>query len=150
LLLDAGTQNPSRTEQEPTRPIPDRPGLEQSPIRAGAGSPTHCRLGQEQDPWPSVKQSLGWVRADDRDQWSSHGVILTCWDCRWAGGNQHGQGTGSLRSCPTGPYSDGFILNRLEVGTLGCPVLAGNLIYDPDGRRRHSWPSSSQGAAGAE
>ncbi len=35
--LDAATQNPSRTEQEPTRPMPDGPGLEPSPMGAGTG-----------------------------------------------------------------------------------------------------------------
>jgi len=36
---------------------------------------------------------------------------------------------------PDGPYSDGFLMNRLEEGALGGPVLAGNLVYNPDGRR---------------
>jgi hypothetical protein len=26
-------------------------------------------------------------------------------------------------------------MNRLEEGALGGPVLAGNLVYNPDGRR---------------
>ena len=34
-----------------------------------------------------------------------------------------------------GPCSDGFLMNRLEEGALGDPVLAGNLVFDPDGRR---------------
>ena len=29
-------------------------------------------------------------------------------------------------------------MNRLEEGALGDPVLAGNLVYNLDGRRRHS------------
>ncbi len=33
-----------------------------------------------------------------------------------------------------GPVSDGFLMNRLEEGTLGGPVLAGNLVYNLDGR----------------
>jgi hypothetical protein len=36
---------------------------------------------------------------------------------------------------PDGSYSDGFSMNRLEEGALGGPVLAGNLVYNPDGRR---------------
>ncbi len=35
---------------------------------------------------------------------------------------------------PHGPYSDGILMNRLEEGALGDPVLAGNLVYNPDGR----------------
>jgi len=58
--------------------------------------------------------------------------------CHWAGGNQQGRGTRSQRSSPMGPDSDGFIMNRLEEGALGDPVLAGNLVYNLDGRRRHS------------
>jgi hypothetical protein len=37
-----------------------------------------------------------------------------------------------------GPDSDGFLMNRLEEGALGGPVLAGNLVYNLDGRRRCS------------
>ena len=29
-------------------------------------------------------------------------------------------------------------MNRLEEGALGDPVLAGNLVYNLDGRLRHS------------
>ena len=36
---------------------------------------------------------------------------------------------------PNGPCSDGFVMNRLEEGALGDPVLAGNLVFNPDGRR---------------
>ena len=38
---------------------------------------------------------------------------------------------------PDGPGL-GCIMNRLEEGALGDPVLAGNLVYNLDGRRRHS------------
>jgi hypothetical protein len=31
--------------------------------------------------------------------------------------------------------SDGFVMNRLEEGALGDPVLAGNVVLYPDGRR---------------
>jgi hypothetical protein len=37
LEPDAATQNQSRTEQEPTRPMPNGAGLELSSMRAGAG-----------------------------------------------------------------------------------------------------------------
>ncbi len=42
---------------------------------------------------------------------------------------------------PDGPAlwdSDGFIMNCLEEGALGDSVLAGNLVYNPDGRQRHN------------
>ena len=32
-----------------------------------------------------------------------------------------------------GPDSDGFVMNRLEEGALGDPVLAGNPVYNLDG-----------------
>jgi hypothetical protein len=38
---------------------------------------------------------------------------------------------------PNGPCSDGFLLNSLEEGTLGDPVLAGYLVYNPYGSRRY-------------
>jgi hypothetical protein len=37
-----------------------------------------------------------------------------------------------------------LLMNRLEEGALGDPVLAGNLGSNPDGRRGYSWPSSGQ------
>ncbi len=41
---------------------------------------------------------------------------------------------------PRGPClmcldSDGFVMNRLEEGELGDPLLAGNLVLTPNGRR---------------
>jgi hypothetical protein len=33
------------------------------------------------------------------------------------------------------PDSDVFAMNRLEEGALGDPVLAGNLVLNPNGRR---------------
>jgi hypothetical protein len=39
---------------------------------------------------------------------------------------------------PNCPNSDRFKMNRLEEGALGDPVLASNLVYNLDGRRRHS------------
>jgi hypothetical protein len=40
------------------------------------------------------------------------------------------RGAQSRRSCPLGPDSDGFMINRLRVeeGALGDPVLAGNQV----------------------
>ena len=37
--------------------------------------------------------------------------------------------------CPMCPDADGFVMNRLEEGALGDPVLAGNLVLNPNGRR---------------
>jgi hypothetical protein len=36
---------------------------------------------------------------------------------------------------PTQLDSDGFLMNHLEDGTLGYPVLAGDLVLGQDGRR---------------
>ncbi len=33
-------------------------------------------------------------------------------------------------------------MNSLEEGALGDPVLAGNLVFNPDGRRRHRLPDT--------
>ena len=107
-------------------------------LRVGRSeSPTHCGPGPEPDPRPSCRTGLGRGRSRTCDHTS---VGQTCWDCRQAGGNQQGRGTQSRRSCPMGPDSDGFIMNRLEdsEGALGDPVLAGNLVYNLDGRLRHS------------
>ena len=105
-------------------------------LRVGqSGSPTHCRPGPEPDLRPSYRTGLGLGRSRTCGHTS---VAQTCWDCRQAGGNQQGRGTQSRRSCPMGPDSDGFIMNRLEEGALGDPVLAGNLVSDLDGRLRHS------------
>ena len=65
-------------------------------------------------------------------------VTRTCWDCRQARGNQKGRGTQSRRSCLMGQESDRFIMSRLEECALGDPVLAGDLVYNLDGRRRRS------------
>jgi len=105
-------------------------------LRVGQSeSPTRCGQGPEPDPRPSCQSRLGLGLSRTRCQTS---VTRRCWDCRQAGGNQQGRGTQSRRSCPMGPDSDGFIMNRLEEGALGDPVLAGNLVYNLDGRRRHS------------
>ena len=105
-------------------------------LRVGqSGSPTHCGPGPEPDLRPSYRTGLGLGRSRTCGHTS---VAQTCWDCRQAGGNQQGRGTQSRRSCPMGPDSDGFIMNRLEEGALGDPVLAGNLVSDLDGRLRHS------------
>jgi hypothetical protein len=37
-----------------------------------------------------------------------------------------------------GPDSDGFVMTRFGEGALGDPVLAGNLVFSRDGRRRQS------------
>ena len=39
-------------------------------------------------------------------------------------------------------------MNRHEEGALGDPVLAGNPVYDPDGRRCSQTTSSGHRAAG--
>ncbi len=39
--------------------------------------------------------------------------------------------------------SDGFFMNRLEEGVLGDPVLAGNLILNPNGCRSPCQDGSS-------
>ncbi len=100
---------------------------------------THAQCettGPEPDPRrPSCQNGRGLGRSRTHGQTS---VIRTCWDCHQAGGNQHGRGTQSRRSCPMGPDSVEFKMNRLEKDALGNPVIAGNLVYNFDGRRRHS------------
>ncbi len=43
--------------------------------------------------------------------------------------------------------SDGFIMNSLEEGALGDPVLAGNLVYYLDGRQQPYSGQCSWGGA---
>ncbi len=42
---------------------------------------------------------------------------------------------GRARCARTVQDSDGFVMNRLEEGAFGDPVLAGNLVLNPNGRR---------------
>ena len=101
----------------------------------GAGALHTADRGRSRTYDRAVNLGSGWAGAGP----AAIPVLLgTCWDCRQAGGNQQGRGTQSRRSCPMGPDSDGFKMNRLEEGALGDPVLAGNLVFNLDGRRRHS------------
>ena len=64
---DAAIQNPSRTEQEPTRPMPDGPGLEPSPMRAGTGQDVF-----ESDVLSAAaRYTADWVRSRTHDRASN-------------------------------------------------------------------------------
>ncbi len=47
----------------------------------------------------------------------------------------HGRGVEPRGPCPMCQDSDGFLMNCLEEGASGDPVLAGNLVLDPNGHR---------------
>jgi hypothetical protein len=47
----------------------------------------------------------------------------------------HGREAEPQGPCSMCQDSDGFAMNRLEEGALGDPVLAGNLVLYPNGRR---------------
>ena len=131
--------SPSRTEREPTKPMLDVPGSELVPLWRGPEPDRTSPSRTEREPY-TLRTGAGTGPTTELSDWARAGPEQdqTCWDCRQAEGNQQGRGTQSRRSCPMGPDSDGFIMNRLEEGALGDPVLAGNLVYNLDGRLRHS------------
>jgi hypothetical protein len=54
----------------------------------------------------------------------------------------HGREAETQGQCLMCPDSDGFVMNCLEEGTLGYPVLAGNLVSNQNGRRSPQMASS--------
>jgi hypothetical protein len=66
-------------------------------------------------------------------------LLPTQW-VNWAlgppgGGYLHGHEAEPRGPCPLYPDSAGFVMNSLEEGVLGVPVLAGNLVLNPNGKK---------------